>query len=107
MNNVEKRLDHCKSVVLDVERRDNHNDQIWWNGRIKTIPTSDAPRTPWRMNPIHMASCAARGPGIICANAKPSLYSSDVIQPRGTRSRCMYPASAIGPPNPNDPRPRK
>ena len=29
MNNVEKRLDHCKSVVLDVERRDNHNDQIW------------------------------------------------------------------------------
>src|SRR5215472_8669074 len=55
------------------------------------------------MNPIHIANCAARGPGIICENAKPCLYSSLVIQPRGTRSRCMYPASAIGPPKPNEP----
>src|SRR5215831_10296771 len=59
------------------------------------------------MKPIHMANWAASGPGIICAKASPCLYSSLVIHPRGTRSRCMYPASAIGPPKPNEPNFRK
>src|SRR5215831_1498122 len=59
------------------------------------------------MKPIHIANCAASGPGIIWENARPCLYSSLVIQPRGTRSRCMYPASAIGPPKPNEPSFRK
>src|SRR6185369_6294893 len=54
-----------------------------------------------------MANWAARGPGIICENASPSRYSSSVIQPREIKSRCMYPASAIGPPKPDEPRRRK
>jgi hypothetical protein len=56
---------------------------------MNTMPTSDAPRTPKRMKPIHMANCAASGPGIICEKARPSRYSCSLIQPRATRSRCM------------------
>src|SRR6516165_8431292 len=59
------------------------------------------------MKPIHMASWAASGPGIIWAKASPSLYSSSDIQRRGIRSRCMYPARAMGPPKPREPRRRK
>src|SRR5688500_13160445 len=51
-----------------------------------------------------MASWAARGPGISWASVSPSLYSaSEIHRRRSTRSRCIYPTRATGPPNPTVP----
>ena len=77
-------------------------------GPTNVTATNVAPSPRARTQPRYIASCAASGPGASWARARPSLYSSGVIQPRcSTRSCCMCPASAIGPPKPSVPSFRK
>ena len=70
--------------------------------------TSVAPHTREWTYPRQIATWAARGPGVSCDSASDLRYSALVNQPRrSTRSRCMYPMSATGPPKPALPRYRK
>src|SRR6266516_3212453 len=55
-----------------------------------------------------MTTCAASGPGMVCPRATPFRNSGSETHFRSsTRSRCMYPTVAMGPPNPNVPSHRK
>ena len=70
--------------------------------------TSQVMSPPTGLYPTHMATCAASGPGMVWPSATPSRKLRRSIQPRcSTRSRCMYPTVAIGPPNPIVPSFRK
>src|SRR5438445_98283 len=78
------------------------------DGRTNATPTTAAPSAPPRAHPRYIASCAASGPGASWASASPSRYSSSLNHRRSsTRSRCMKPTSAMGPPNPVVPSWRK
>src|SRR5258706_4527854 len=77
-------------------------------GAMKAAAAARAPAQPLRRKPTHMTTWAASGPGMVWPSATPSRNSVSLSQPRrSTRSRCMYPTLAIGPPNPHVPRPRK
>src|SRR5260221_3491265 len=77
-------------------------------GAMNAAAVARAPAQPLRRKPTHMTTCAASGPGMVWPSATPSRDSASPSKPRrSTRSRCMYPTLAIGPPNPHVPRPRK
>src|SRR6266851_6208127 len=77
-------------------------------GAMNAAAVARAPAQPLRRKPTHMTTWAASGPGMVWPSATPSRNSASVSQPRrSTRSRCMYPTLAMGPPNPHVPRPRK
>jgi hypothetical protein len=86
--------------IRDKQRRDVRGGR----GAVSKV----APKTPCGKYPIAMASCAASGPGMIWARARPGLYSSSSIHwCRLTRSRCMEPTKGTDQPKPIVPSLRK
>ena len=104
---VERALHPGQPAEAQVRRgQDQHHHE----GRQDEREADERRRRPRRPAPIPGTSRAGRprGPGASCARASPSRYSAGVNHRRSsTRSRCMNPTSAMGPPKPVVPRPQE